>query len=320
MQESVFYPPIQPYHTGMLAVSPLHRIYYEQCGNPNGLPVVFVHGGPGAGCDEVHRQFFDPNVYRIVLFDQRGAGRSLPFAELEDNHTGALVEDMEKLRETLGIKKWVVFGGSWGSTLALAYAETCPERVLAMVLRGIFLCRASEIHWFYQSGADQIFPDYWEDYIGFIPEAERHDMVSAYYKRLTGSDEAVRLEAARRWSIWEACASKLFISQELLSRYAGDKFALAFARIECHYFKHDSFLEPEQLIKNVHRIRHIPAVIVQGRYDIVCPMRSAWDLHRAWPEAALHIVPDAGHSAMESGISKLLMAATNRFRALAAEA
>lgn len=319
MQVSVLYPPIRPYNSGHLTVSPLHRIYFEESGNPNGLPVVFVHGGPGAGCDEIHRQFFDPAVYRIVLFDQRGAGRSLPFAELEDNNTWALVSDMERLRTHLGIDRWVVFGGSWGSTLSLAYAETHPERVMALILRGIFLCRRSEITWFYQEGAHQLFPDYWVDYLKPIPPEERHDMVSAYYKRLTSSDEAVRIEAAKAWSIWEASTSKLLVSQDLISRFGNDHFALAFARIECHYFMHDSFLEPEQLLRNIDRIRshNIPGVIVQGRYDVVCPMRSAWDLKCAWPEAELHVIADAGHSAMEVGILSKLLEATNRFRSLA---
>lgn len=317
MQENPLYPPIQPYHQGHLQVSEVHSIYYEECGNPHGLPVVFVHGGPGAGCDEGHRQFFDPHVYRIVLFDQRGAGRSQPFACLDDNNTWALVSDMEKLRNRLGIEKWVVFGGSWGSTLALAYSETHPERVLGLILRGIFLCRPSEIEWFYQGGAHQLFPDFWESYVNVIPESERHNMVAAYYQRLTSENESVRLAAARAWSIWEASTSKLLVSPELIERFGGEQFALAFARIECHYFVHDSFLEPDQLLRDVHKIRHIPAVIVQGRYDVVCPMRSAWDLHRAWPEAELQIVPDAGHSAMETGILRRLVDASNRFRTLA---
>jgi proline iminopeptidase len=316
MSNAVLYPPLEPYHSDFLQVSPLHRVYFEQCGNPSGKPVLFVHGGPGAGCEPLHRRFFDPAVYRIILFDQRGAGRSRPFAELRENTTQHLVADIEQLRTHLGIDRWLVFGGSWGSTLSLAYAEAHPGRVTGLILRGIFLCRPSEIQWFYQAGADQIFPDRWEHYLEPIPPDERHDLVRAYYKRLTAEDPQVRLTAARAWSIWEGSTSKLYYSDELVERFGADDFALAFARIECHYFVHDSFLEPDQLIRDVDRIRHIPATIVQGRYDIVCPARSAWDLHRAWPEAALHIVPDAGHSATEPGILARLLEATDAFRTL----
>jgi proline iminopeptidase len=312
------YPTIEPYDSGMLPVSSVHTIYYEQCGNPEGLPVVFLHGGPGGGIVPEYRQFFDPTRYRIVLFDQRGAGRSTPHASLEENTTWHLVADIERLREHLGIERWVVFGGSWGSTLSLAYAQTHPERARALVLRGIFLCRPQEIRWFYQEGASWIFPDVWEQYVEAIPEEERGDFVSAYYRRLTGENEEERLAAARAWSVWEGSTSKLHFDREMIERFDEPEFALAFARIECHYFMNNAFFETENyLIENVGKIRYIPAVIVQGRYDVVCPMRSAWELHRAWPEAEFVIVPDAGHSATEPGIVSALIAATDRFRDLA---
>ncbi|HEV2761972.1 MAG TPA: prolyl aminopeptidase [Pyrinomonadaceae bacterium] len=311
------YPPIEPYETGRLQVSPVHNLYYEQSGNPDGLPVVFLHGGPGGGTSPDYRRFFDPEAYRVVLFDQRGSGQSTPHASLEENTTWHLVEDIEKIREHLGIETWVVFGGSWGSTLALAYAETHPERARALVLRGIFLCRPKEIRWFYQEGAHAIFPDVWEQYLNVIPEEERGDMVSAYYKRLTSEDEAVRVEAARAWSIWEGSTSKLFFDPAFVEHYADPTFALAFARIECHYFTNNAFFETDNyLIENVDKIRGVPAVIVQGRYDVVCPMMSAWELHRAWPEAELKVTPDAGHSALEPGNVGALVEATDRFRSL----
>ena len=309
-----FYPPIEPFDTGRLPVSPVHTIYYEQCGNPEGLPVVFLHGGPGGGVVPDYRRFFDPAAYRIILFDQRGSGNSKPHASLEENTTWHLVSDIERLREHLGIESWLVFGGSWGSTLALAYAQTHPEKVRALVLRGIFLCRPKEIRWFYQEGASAIFPDVWEEYLKVIPEAERDDMVSAYHRRLTSEDEAVRLEAARAWSIWEGSTSKLYPDENFIAEFGEDEFALAFARIECHYFMHNAFFDTENyLIEQVGKIRHIPAVIVQGRYDVVCPLMSAWELHRAWPEADLRIIPDAGHSALEPGTLSALVEATDRF-------
>ena len=308
------YSEIEPYNTGMLQVSPLHRVYFEESGNPHGKPVVFLHGGPGGGTDPKQRRFFDPDAYRIVLVDQRGCGKSTPHAELRENTTWDLVADLEKLRAHLGIERWQVFGGSWGSTLALAYGETHPKRVSELVLRGIFLLRRSELLWFYQDGASALFPDAWEHFLAPIPAAERGDLMKAYHRRLTGDDPAARLEAARAWSVWEASTSFLLQRPDFIANAAGDDFALAFARIEAHYFVHRGFLEREQqLLENVGRLRHIPSVIVQGRYDVVCPMASAWQLHRAWPEAELVIVPDAGHSAFEPGILEALIAATDRF-------
>ena len=305
------FPPIDPYRAAFLPVSKLHTLFFEESGNPEGLPAVFVHGGPGAGCDPVHRRFFHPRRYRIVMFDQRGCGRSQPHAELQENTTWDLVADMERLRVHLGIDKWVVFGGSWGSTLALAYAERHPDRVLGLVLRGIFLLRTAEIRWFYQEGASWIFPDAWEDYLAAIPGEDRHDLVSAYYRRLTSPDPDVRLAAARAWSIWEARTSCLIENRDLVQKFHEPEKALAFARIECHYFVHRGFFErDDQLLLDARKIRHIPGSIVQGRYDVVCPMRSAWDLHRVWPEANFEVVPDAGHSAFESGIEARLVQAT----------
>jgi proline iminopeptidase len=309
------YPEIEAFASGMLQVSPLHNVYYEQCGNPQGKPVVFLHGGPGAGCNAKCRRFFDPKHYRIVLFDQRGCGRSRPHAELTDNTTWDLVADIECLREHLGIERWQVFGGSWGSTLALAYAQTHPDRVTELVLRGIFLLRRWELEWFYQHGCDAIFPDAWEAYLEPIPLVERGDLISAYYRRLTSPDAKIRLAAAKAWSIWEG--STIFLHQDPahIASCGEDEFALAFARIECHYFVNGGFLRSEdQLLRNVEKLRKIPAVIVQGRYDVVCPLRSAWDLHRAWPEADLRIAPDSGHSAFEPGIAHELVVATDRFR------
>jgi len=311
------YPPIEPYRTHRLKVSALHEIYVEECGNPSGRAVIFVHGGPGGGCEPWHRQFFDPKRYRIVLFDQRGCGRSTPNAELRENTTGDLVADMERIRELLGIDQWVVFGGSWGSTLGLAYAQAQPQHTRALVLRGIFLLRPEEIRWFYQDGANWIYPDAWEHYLAPIPQSERGDMVAAYHRRLTSENAAVRREAARAWSTWEGATSKLLQSEDMIARYSGDHFSEAFARIECHYFVNGGFFRsPNQLLEDIDRIRHIPAVIVQGRYDVVCPMKSAWDLHRAWPEASFAVVPDAGHAASEHGILNRLIEAADHFARL----
>jgi proline iminopeptidase len=310
----VLYPEIEPFDAGRLKVSPIHELYYEQCGNPQGKPVVFLHGGPGGGITPDYRRYFNPEIYRIVLFDQRGSGKSTPHASIEENTTWHLVADIERLREHFDISNWQVFGGSWGSTLALAYAETHSDRVRELVLRGIFLCRPKEIQWFYQEGASAIFPDVWEEYLKVIPENERADMVSAYYRRLTSEDEAVRLEAARAWSIWEGSTSKLFFDPSSIEKFADPEFALAFARIECHYFMNNAFFSSENyLIENLGSIRPIPSVIVQGRYDVVCPIMSAWELHRAWPEAQLKIIPDAGHSISEPGIINALVEATDHF-------
>ena len=311
------YPPLEPHRTGMLRVSELHEMYYEESGNPEGHPAVFVHGGPGGGTLPEYRRFFDPNHYRIVLFDQRGCGRSRPHAELRENTTWDLVSDMERLREHLGIERWLVFGGSWGSTLSLAYAEMHPETVSALVLRGIFMLRPKELIWFYQEGASFLFPDAWEKYLEPIPESERGDLMSAYYRRLTGSDREAQLRAAKAWSVWEGTTSKLLPDPSMVGHFEQDDFAIAFARIECHYFVNKGFFKhPDQLLDGVPRIRHIPSVIVQGRYDVVCPMVSAWQLWRRWPEAALKIVPDAGHAASEPGTTSFLVEATDRFRNL----
>lgn len=308
------YPEIEPYQSGMLQVSDLHSIYYEQSGNPDGKPVVFLHGGPGGGTIPTYRQYFDPQKWRIVLFDQRGAGKSTPHAELRENTTWDLVSDIEKLRSHLQIDRWVVFGGSWGSTLSLAYSQTHPDRCLGLILRGIFLLRRKEILWFYQEGANWIFPDAWEKYLEPIPPEERGDMIAAYYQRLTSEDLHIRQEAAKAWSVWEGSTSRLIVDPELQSKFSQDEFAEAFARIECHYFINRGFFEhDDQLLRNCDRIRHIPTVIVQGRYDVVCPMTSAWELHKALPDAEFIVVPDAGHSMMEAGIMRALIEATDRF-------
>jgi len=308
------YPPIEPYKEGTLQVSELHRIHYEESGNPQGKPIVLLHGGPGGGFVPIYRQYFDPSKWRLVMFDQRGCGRSTPHAELQENTTWDLVSDIEKLRSHLEIDQWVVFGGSWGSTLSLAYSQTHPERCKGLILRGIFMLRQKELRWFYQEGASYIFPDAWEEYLQPIPPDERDDLMSAYYKRLTSPNLQIRQEAARAWSIWEASTSKLLLDPDLIQKFGDDQFAKAFARIECHYFVNQGFFEPEdQLLRNVERIRHIPAVIVQGRYDVVCPMISAWELHRAWSEAKLIVVPDAGHSMTEPGIRSALIEATDKF-------
>lgn len=307
------YPPLDPYHQDYLSVSDRHTLYFEECGNPQGQAVIFLHGGPGGGLQPLYRQFFDPHRWRVILFDQRGCGRSTPYGELEENTTWDLVADIERLREHLGIDRWVVFGGSWGSTLALAYSQTHPDRCRGLILRGIFMLRPAEIRWFYQDGAHALFPDAWEGYLQPIPPEERGDLVGAYYRRLTSPDPAVQVEAARAWSLWEASTSKLIPDPNLQHHFSQDAFALAFARIECHYFMNKGFFEqPDQLLRQVDRIRHLPAVIVQGRYDVVCPAVSAWELHRAWPEAEFHLIADAGHSATEPGILSVLLAATDR--------
>ncbi len=309
------YPEIEPFDSGKYVVSDLHTIYYERVGDPDGIPVVFLHGGPGGGLVPSYRQYFDPSAFHVILFDQRGSGRSTPHAELRENTTWDLINDIEALRNKFGIDKWCVFGGSWGSTLSLAYAISHPDRCLGLILRGIFLTRRKELEWFYQYGASEIFPDFWERFRDEIPEDERHDFISAYHKRLTSEDESVRLSAARAWSVWEGSTSKLYPSQDLMDHWEGAHEALSLARIECHYFTNNSFFPSENyLLENVDKIRHIPTVIVQGRYDVVCPITSAWDLHKAFPEAHLEIVPDAGHSVSEPGITSALVGAMDRIR------
>jgi proline iminopeptidase len=310
------YPTPRPYRVGRLKVSAVHELYFEESGNPKGKPVVFLHGGPGGGTNPQMRRFFNPKRYRIVLFDQRGCGKSTPHASLEDNTTWDLVADTEKLREHLHIERWQVFGGSWGSTLALAYAQKHPTRVSELVLRGIFLLRRSELEWFYQNseGAAALFPDLWEQYVAAIPEDERYDMMRAYYRRLTSTVAKERNAAARAWSIWEGATSHLLSDPRYVAKFKDNDYAAAFARIECHYFVNGGFLDSDdQLLRDVSKIRHIPAIIVQGRYDVVCPMRSAWHLHRAWPESKLVIVPAAGHSAFEPGIAIALRKAADGF-------
>jgi len=310
---SPLYPEIEPYASGMLGLDGVHAAYWETSGSPEGIPVVFLHGGPGAGSSSRHRRFFDPAAYRIIVYDQRGAGRSTPLGELRDNTTPHLVADLERLREHLGVARWLVFGGSWGSTLALAYAEAHPARVLGLVLRGIFLCRPSEIDWFLY-GLRNVFPEAWDKFAGFLPAAERSDLLASYHRRLVDPDPAVHMPAARSWSLYEGACSTLLPSQETLAHFGDDVVALGLARIEAHYFRNGVFLTPNALLDNVHRLRGIPGVIVQGRYDMVCPIVSAHELVAAWPEAKYLVVPDAGHSAWEPGIAAALVAACDRFR------
>lgn len=313
------YPPIEVDDHGMLDVGDGQRLYWETCGNPDGKPVVFLHGGPGSGCGATHRRYFDPDAYRVVAFDQRGCGRSTPHAselstDMSVNTTWRLVADMERLREHLGIEVWQVFGGSWGSALALAYAQTHPERVSELVVRGIFTLRRSELAWYYQEGASWLFPDEWEKFLAPIPVQERGDLIAAYHSRLNDPDPAVRLPAARAWSMWEGSTITLLPNRELADEFAEERYALAFARIENHYFVNDGFFEPEQLIAGATRLRDIPGVIVQGRYDVATPAATAWALHKAWPEAAFVLVPDAGHAGSEPGITHHLIEATDGFR------
>ena len=305
------YPEIKPYKTHQIKVDDLHVLYVEESGDPDGIPVLFVHGGPGAGCESYHRCFFDPNVYRIILFDQRGSGRSTPHAELEGNTTQALVADMEIIREKLDINRWVLFGGSWGSTLSLVYAETHNDRVMGLIVRGIFLTRQKEIDWFYQEGASRIFPDYWQDFIKPIPENERDNLLKAYYKRLTGENEIAQMQAAKAWSIWEGRTATLKSNKNVIDHFGSAHTALSLARIECHYFMNDSFLEDNQILNNVDKLQNIPGVIVQGRYDLICPLESAWTLHQHWLNSELKIIVDAGHSATEIGTVDALVSATD---------
>ncbi|KAG8839211.1 hypothetical protein FRC18_000067 [Serendipita sp. 400] len=317
-QNTSLFPEIEPYQSGFLKVSDIHELYYELVGNKDGKPVMFIHGGPGGGCGKRDRCFFNPETYKIILLDQRGSGRSKPTASLEQNTTWDLVDDIEKLRKHLAIDKWLVFGGSWGSTLSLAYAQTHPETVKGLILRGIFTLRKSELDFFYQNGASHLFPEAWEEYLAPIPEDERGDMVKAYHSRLNSDDEATRLTAAKAWSKWELTTSKLHMDPESISKAAEDDWANAFARIENHYFINEGFMRQGQLLEkqSIDKIRSIPCVIVQGRYDVVCPATTAYALKKAWPEAELQIVPDAGHSSVEPGTSKRLVEATERFATL----
>jgi proline iminopeptidase len=304
------FPAIRPYSTETISVTEPHRLYLEQSGNPEGIPVLFVHGGPGGGTRPIDRCFFDPDKYRIILFDQRGSGKSTPHAALDDNNTDALVADIETLREHLGIDRWVIFGGSWGSTLGLVYAQTYPECVMGLMLRGIFLCRDEDIQWFYQRGASQVFPDYWLQYEQIIPLAERGDMLGAYYSRLTGDNEFERMAAAKAWSVWEGRCATLRANESLVEHFANPHLAMAMARIEAHFFINKAFLEPDQILNNCHRLKNIPGYIVHGRYDMVCPVNQAFDLSKAWPEAQLTIIADAGHASGEPGTTDALIRAT----------
>lgn len=312
--DDVLYPPIEPYDSGMLDVSQLHTIAWEKSGNPDGLPVIVIHGGPGGGGQPAYRQYFDPSIYNIIQFDQRGCGKSTPYAELSENNTQASVSDIEQLRQAFGIEKWHVFGGSWGSTLALVYAQEYPERVQSLMLRGIFMCRKSELHWFYQDGASHIFPDAFESYREHIPKQEQGDLIKAYHTRLTSEDVDIRRAAAKEWTRWEMATSRLFPDASYLEKAEDLDFAVAFARIECHYFINAIFLEEAHILNHVETIQDIPTNIVQGRYDVVCPARSAWELHKALPNSHLVLVPDAGHSMGEVSIARELVAITDSFR------
>lgn len=312
----VLYPEIKPFATHRLPVGTLHDLHVEQSGNPDGIAVLFVHGGPGGGTDGNSRRYFDPGNYHIIVFDQRGAGRSTPHASLEDNTTQALVADMEAIREFLHIEKWVLFGGSWGSTLSLVYAQAHPARVLGLVLRGIFLCRGKDLQWFYQDGASRLFPDFWKDYWQHIPEEERHDMIGAYHRRLTGHDEIARMAAAKLWSVWEGCCSTLRPNAHVVERFSDPHVALALARIEAHYFINAAFLEADQILRDADKLAGIPGFIIHGRYDVVCPLDNATALHERWPESELYIIRDAGHSAGEPGITDALIRATQEMAKL----
>ena len=310
-ERRTLYPPVEPYESGRLDVGDGHSLYWERCGTPGAKPAVFLHGGPGAGCSPDHRRLFDPERYNVLLFDQRGCGRSTPHASLEANTTWHLVADIERLREAAGVESWLVFGGSWGSTLALAYAQAHPERATGLILRGIFTFRRYELDWLYRSGASSIFPDKWEEFLALVPEGERGDLVEAYRRRLHDPDPAVQLEAAKAWSKWEAETITLLPNPALVAASTGDRYAVAIARIENHYMANRGWLEEGQLLRDVGRIRHLPGIIVQGRYDCCTPPQAAWDLHKAWPEADLRIVPDGGHAFSEPGILDGLVRATD---------
>lgn len=307
------YPPIEPYHSGFIDVGDGHQMYYELSGNPKGQPVLFVHGGPGGGCSPEHRRFFDPHAYQIILFDQRGAGRSRPHAELTNNTTAHLIADIEQLRNHLKIDRWLLFGGSWGATLSLLYAQSYPQHVRALILRGIFLCREQDIEWFYQQGASKLYPDYWQDFIAPIPEGERKALVAAYYARLTGPDEVARMRAAEAWSIWEGRTSNLTTQNDVVAFFADPHHALAMARIECHYFIHKAFIAENQIIQQANTLANIPCIIVHGRYDMVCPINQAFALQEAMPHAELIVCPQSGHSAFEAETTCELIRATRIF-------
>lgn len=304
----VLFPEIKPYKRHQLKVSELHELYVDEAGNPHGIPVVFVHGGPGGACDASSRRFYDPNKFRIITFDQRGCGRSTPHGELQENDSEALIGDMEKIRETLGVDQWMLFGGSWGSTLSLLYAQVHPSRVLAMVLRGIFLCRQADLNWLYLDGLNRVFPDQWEDFVKPISQEDRTDLLQAYYRRLTGPDEIARMAAAKTWSAWEGACSKLRPSAEALAKFTKSHNAMALARIETHFFVNRGFITENQIIENMDKIAHIPGRIVHGRYDMICPLDNAYTLHQHWQASELHIIRDAGHSASEpSNVDALML-------------
>ena len=307
----MLFPAIQPSRTFYLPVSSDHRLYIEECGNPTGVPVVFLHGGPGGSCEPVHRRYFDPERYRIFLFDQRGCGKSRPHASLLDNTTQDLIADLEQIRTAVGVEQWVVFGGSWGSTLALAYAEAYPQRVLGLVLRGIFLCRQQDVDWFYQGGTARLFPDAWQDFISPIPLQEQHDLVTAYYERLTSENEIERMAAAKAWSIWEGRTATLKPDSAVIDYFSDPHIALSIARIECHYFINKSFLSQNQLLENAFKLKDIPGFIVHGRYDVICPLDQAFELHEKWPRSQLKVIADAGHAVSERGIASALIDSTN---------
>ena len=313
------YPEIHPHQQQFLQVDERHRLYVEESGNPDGIPVVFLHGGPGANSEPYHRRYFDPKKYRIVLFDQRGCGQSTPHASLEDNTSQELVQDIERIRAALGIKQWVVFGGSWGSTLALLYAEAYPSHVLGLVLRGIFLCRDQDVQWFYQHGASELFPDEWENFVAPIAEDQRGDMIKAYYSQLTGDDDVAKMRAAEAWSTWEGKTACLLTNDEVVDYFSDPYVALSVARIEAHYFVNQSFMQPNQLLDNAEKLKDIPGYIVHGRYDVICPVAQAWALHKAWPEAQLNIIDDAGHAVSEPGIARRLVEITDELAARLAD-